>query len=58
VGVLLLERWLVLKIAIKPALTAAGDNEGGLRLTRGMIEGVAWQEWVVKNEGMVEWLNI
>jgi hypothetical protein len=40
-------------IAIKSALAAAGDSEGGLRLTKGMIEGVVWQEQAVKNDGMV-----
>jgi hypothetical protein len=32
----------VLEITIKSALAAAGNNEGGLRLTKGMVEGVAW----------------
>jgi hypothetical protein len=37
VGVLL-ERRLVFKIIINSALAAAGNNEGGLRLTRGMVD--------------------
>jgi hypothetical protein len=39
VGVL--ERQLVFEIIIDSALAAAGNNKGGLRLTKGMVEGVA-----------------
>jgi hypothetical protein len=43
----------MLDIAIASALAAAGNSEGGLRLTKGMVEGVVWREQTVKNDGMV-----
>jgi hypothetical protein len=39
---LVLEKWLVLETIIEAALAAAGDSIGGLRLTKGIVKGVAW----------------